>query len=427
MARCTILALAALAIAPWTAAGQSFTVSGRVTAGISSLPGVTLSGLPGDPVTDATGNYTATVPSGFSGTVTPTKAGYAFTPASRTYTNVTSNQTGQNYSGSTQTVTISGRVTVSISSLPGVTLSGLPGDPVTDATGNYTATVPSGFSGTVTPTKAGYAFTPASRTYTNVTSNQTGQNYSGTAAACPTWYHDADGDTYGNVADSVVSCTEPSGGYVSDSADCDDQDAAIHPGAVEVCGNGIDDDCVGDDEPCGDTWYRDADGDQYGDPADSITSMSKPAGYVSEQTDCDDSRSDVHPGVAEACEDSVDNNCDGQVDENCDGSPPSSNDTDQDGVADETDACPGTAAEAVVDAEGCAAEQRDSDDDGVIDDLDQCPGTVPGTVVSDEGCALPTSIENTGSAAPCGAGATAGIAGITAGLSFMQRRRPRRA
>lgn len=31
------------------------------------------------------------------------------------------------------------------------------------------------------PTKAGYAFTPTSRTYTNVTSNPPSQNYAGTA------------------------------------------------------------------------------------------------------------------------------------------------------------------------------------------------------------------------------------------------------
>ncbi len=378
-------------------------------------------------MTDATGNYTATVPSGFSGTVTPTKAGYAFTPASRTYNNVASNQTGQNYTASSGAFTISGRVTAGISSLQGVTLSGLPGDPVTDATGNYTATVPSGFSGTVTPTKAGYAFTPTSRTYTNITSNQTSQNYAGTVATCPTWYHDSDGDTYGNAADSVVSCTDPPVGYVSDSTDCDDQNAAIHPGAAEVCGNGIDDDCLNGDELCSGTWYRDADGDQYGNPAESTASLSQPAGYVSENTDCDDNRSDVHPGMAEVCEDGVDNNCDGQVDEGCADPPTPLNDADQDGVADETDVCPGTAAGDPVNAEGCAAGQRDSDGDGVTDDLDQCPGTPPGTEVDNEGCALRTPAESppTVPAAPCGSGAATGTVGIMTGLALMPRRRSR--
>ena len=37
-----------------------------------------------------------------------------------------------------------------------------------------------GWSGTVTPTKAGHTFSPASRSYSNVSGNQTGQDYTGT-------------------------------------------------------------------------------------------------------------------------------------------------------------------------------------------------------------------------------------------------------
>ncbi|MBK7455210.1 MAG: hypothetical protein IPJ46_16250, partial [Anaerolineales bacterium] len=49
-------------------------------------------------------------------------------------------------------------------------------------TGNYSFTVSDGWSGTVTPSKAGYAFTPPSRSYANVTANQTNQNYTAVAA-----------------------------------------------------------------------------------------------------------------------------------------------------------------------------------------------------------------------------------------------------
>ena len=50
-------------------------------------------------------------------------------------------------------------------------------------------------------------------------------------------------------------------------------------------------------------------------------------------------------------------------------------DTDGDGVPDVSDLCPGTAAGAAVDANGCAAAQLDADGDGVSDSADNCPNT----------------------------------------------------
>ncbi len=80
--------------------------------------------------------------------------------------------------------TISGRVTVSGSGLPGVTMGGLPVPPVTDSSGYYSSLVAPNWSGTVTPTKTGYTFTPASQTYTNVTSNWV-TNYAATIIPVP--------------------------------------------------------------------------------------------------------------------------------------------------------------------------------------------------------------------------------------------------
>ncbi|MEM8685280.1 MAG: outer membrane beta-barrel protein, partial [Pseudomonadota bacterium] len=60
-------------------------------------------------------------------------------------------------------------------------------------------------------------------------------------------------------------------------------------------------------------------------------------------------------------------------------------DSDQDGVPDTLDQCPGTAAGIAVDARGCPL---DSDSDGVIDADDKCPGTVAGAVVDPMGCEL---------------------------------------
>ena len=69
--------------------------------------------------------------------------------------------------------------------------------------------------------------------------------------------------------------------------------------------------------------------------------------------------------------------------------PPPPSDTDQDGVPDASDFCPGTPVGESVDADGCSASQLDSDGDGVSDALDLCPGTPPGTAVDGDGCPLP--------------------------------------
>ena len=105
------------------------------------------------------------------------------------------------------------------------------------------------------------------------------------------------------------------GQYLPDGGD--DGDAAVHPGAAEVC-NGVDDDCDAlVDEGLTVRSYLDADGDSYGDAATPVDACGVPAGYVLDSTDCDDSRADVFPGAPELC-DGVDQDCDGVVDGGCD-------------------------------------------------------------------------------------------------------------
>jgi hypothetical protein len=62
------------------------------------------------------------------------------------------------------------------------------------------------------------------------------------------YYQDLDGDNFGNLNQVINACSLPVG-YVLDSTDCNDANNLIYPGAVEIEGNGIDEDCNGADAP----------------------------------------------------------------------------------------------------------------------------------------------------------------------------------
>ena len=131
-----------------------------------------------------------------------------------------------------------------------------------------------------------------------------------------TFYADADKDGYGNATSSVEACTQPAG-YVVVSGDCNDGDAAINPGATEIC-NGLDDNCNRQaDENVLKTYYADVDSDSYGNAASSIESCSQPKGYVTNSLDCNDANSSSYPGSTEICSNSLDDDCDGQTNEGC--------------------------------------------------------------------------------------------------------------
>lgn len=82
-------------------------------------------------------------------------------------------------------------------------------------------------------------------------------------------------------------------------------------GTVSVGGEGG---ASGDLDEC--TWFRDSDGDGYGDPDDQMRSCEILVGYVSNMTDCDDSDDHVHPGAVEYC-DGKNNDCEGSTADDC--------------------------------------------------------------------------------------------------------------
>ncbi len=133
-----------------------------------------------------------------------------------------------------------------------------------------------------------------------------------------TFYEDADGDGFGDRATSDY-CNAPAG-YVTNDDDCDDEEPSAHPGGVEIC-DGIDNDCTDGTDvgvPDAPLWYVDVDGDGSGDAAVSEQSCDPPTGYVANADDCDDTNGSVTPGLAEVCQDGLDNDCQASTPDTCD-------------------------------------------------------------------------------------------------------------
>jgi uncharacterized protein DUF6851/putative metal-binding protein/type IX secretion system substrate protein len=128
-----------------------------------------------------------------------------------------------------------------------------------------------------------------------------------------TYYLDADEDTFGDANEPIQTChiVAPTG-YVTNSMDCDDSNAAINPDALEAC-DGIDNDCnnlIDDGLPLF-TYYYDADQDTYGNPEDSIEICDEtpPEGYVLNSMDCDDYNNTINPDGIEIINNGIDEDC----------------------------------------------------------------------------------------------------------------------
>ncbi|PLY00098.1 MAG: hypothetical protein C0622_09450 [Desulfuromonas sp.] len=104
------------------------------------------------------------------------------------------------------------------------------------------------------------------------------------------------GDGIDQDCDGVdLSCEGPidfDGDGYDETVDCNDNDNSIFPGAPEICGDGIDQDCSGADLECGGPIDNDNDG-------------------YDETVDCNDYDDTIFPGATEICGDGIDQDCSG--------------------------------------------------------------------------------------------------------------------
>jgi hypothetical protein len=159
-----------------------------------------------------------------------------------------------------------------------------------------------------------------------------------------TYYADLDQDGFGDVNNTIASCSVPNG-FTTDTSDCDDSaityldvdgdgfginqivpcgvilntdcddaNSSIYPGVNEQC-NLIDDNCDGitDNNVVYVNYYADADSDGFGNSGLSVLACVQPVGYINNNDDCNDADSLINPNAIEIEGNDIDENCDGQL------------------------------------------------------------------------------------------------------------------
>src|SRR6266496_514285 len=189
---------------------HTYSISGTISpAAGGSGATATLSGTANATTTaDSSGNFTFSGLANGTYTVTPSHAGYTFTPSSLNVTisgaNIT---TGMNFTAAAQTFAISGTISPAAGgSGATVTLSGAAAATTTaDGAGNYTFTGLANGTYAVTPSRTGYTFNPSTQAASVSGANVPGVNFTATAQV---------GQTF-SISGTISPTTGGSGATVS--------------------------------------------------------------------------------------------------------------------------------------------------------------------------------------------------------------------
>ena len=141
--------------------------------------------------------------------------------------------------------------------------------------------------------------------------------------SCDPARFDRDGDGWcpsGRDRNADADCSDDGEDHLL--GDCDDTNASVRPGALELCADEVDNDCnrlVDSNDPqCDGDPTQDEDADGYCAMAGRDLNGDGDCDDTSEGTgdvDCNDADPGINPGEPEICGDGIDQNCNGEVDD----------------------------------------------------------------------------------------------------------------
>ena len=123
-------------------------------------------------------------------------------------------------------------------------------------------------------------------------------------------YVDNDTDGFGSnstINSANIFCLDP--GESDNNFDCDDNNSGINPDAIEIVGDGVDQNCDG-----ADVCYADNDSDGFGSQSNTVNSADldcSDAGESYNNSDCNDNNLTIYPGATEIVGDGIDQDCNG--------------------------------------------------------------------------------------------------------------------
>ena len=160
-----VIAEIVVAAAPPTT--TTYDISGSISPAAAG-PGATvrLEGSSAVTTADALGNYTFRGVANGGYTVTPTKTGFLFSPATQAVTVAGANVSGVNFTATSLTYSVSGTITPATAGSGAVVTLSNGRTTTADATGNYSFASVANGSYTVTPAKSGFLFNPANQSVT---------------------------------------------------------------------------------------------------------------------------------------------------------------------------------------------------------------------------------------------------------------------